>query len=76
MSENIIKETEETKTNFYRNTSGYFDPVAGKVLHKMNKEDERFYKLLRTIFSLCDLAGFRIEGRITFVEKRSGRIFK
>ena len=36
----------------------------------------RFDKLLRTIFYICDVAGFRIEGRITFVDKKTGRIWK
>ena len=35
-----------------------------------------FDKLLRTIFYICDVAGFRIEGRITFVDKKTGRIWK
>lgn len=36
----------------------------------------RFDKLLRTIFYICDVAGFRIEGRITFVDKKTGQIWK
>ena len=31
----------------------------------------RFDKLLRTIFYICDVAVFRIEGRITFVDKKT-----
>ena len=36
----------------------------------------RFDKLLRTIFYIRDVAGFRIEGRITLVDKKTGQIWK
>lgn len=39
-------------------------------------EEERFRKLLRTIFYICDLAGFKIDGRITLVDKRTGKTWK
>ena len=39
-------------------------------------EEERFRKLLRTIFYICDLAGFKIEDRIVLVDKRTGRVWK
>lgn len=40
------------------------------------KEYSRFHKLLHTIFNLCDLAGFRLEGRLTLVDKRTGKVWK
>lgn len=43
---------------------------------KMDKDEQRFNKLLRTIFSICDLAGFKISGRITLVDQKTGRIYK
>lgn len=36
----------------------------------------RFYKLLHTIFYLCELAGFNIEGRITVVDRKTRRRFE
>ena len=44
---------------------------------KKNAEEEvRFYKLLNLIFMLCDIAGFKLKGRITLVDKETGRVFK
>lgn len=61
-----------------RNGSGYFDPTAYKVLKKMEQEEEeiRFHKLLHTIFYICDLAGFRIEGRIVLEDKKTGKVWR
>lgn len=51
-------------TNPRRNAEGYSDPTA----------DERFHRLLHTLFYLCELADFEIEGRIILVDKRNGRV--
>ncbi len=59
-----------------RNASGYFDPTAYEALSKINDEDARFHRLLYTIFYICELAGFKIDGRITLIDKRSGRIWR
>ena len=40
------------------------------------QEDARFHRLLDMIFYLCELAGFRIEGRIVLTDKRTGRIWR
>jgi len=47
-----------------------------KAIKNIDKENERFHKLLRTIFYICDIAGFKIEGRIVLVDKKTGRIWK
>ena len=39
-------------------------------------ESKRFQKLLRLIFTLCELCGFHLEGRITVRDKKTGRIWK
>lgn len=59
-----------------RNAEGYFDPTAYEAMKNMEKEDERFHKLLHTIFYLCELAGFDIEGRIVLVDKKTGRVWR
>lgn len=41
-----------------------------------NVEEERFRKLLRTIFYICDVAGFRIEERIVLTDKRTGKTWR
>lgn len=59
-----------------KNSEGYNDPTAYTALTKMKREEERFYKLLYTIFDICDLSGFKIEGRVTLVDKRTGRVWR
>ena len=39
-------------------------------------EGERFYKLLGCIYRVCELAGFEVEGRITLVDKQTGRVWR
>ena len=58
-----------------KNGSGYNDPTAYKAIQNVDKESERFHKLLNTIFYICDLAGFRVEGRIVLRDKETGRIW-
>lgn len=58
------------------NGSGYFDDTAGKAIDKADKDDERFHKLLETIFNICELFDFHVEGRIVLKDKRTGRVYK
>ena len=58
-----------------KNGEGYTDPTAYEVLKKMD-EEERFHKLLNTIFYLCDLAGFHLENRIVLKDNKTGRIWE
>ena len=41
-----------------------------------NTYDDKFHKLRHTIFYLCELAGFKIEGRIILVDKESGKVWR
>lgn len=60
-----------------KNIEGYFDLTAYQALKNIEKEeDEKFHKLLHTIFYLCELAGFEIEGRIVLIDKRNGRVWR
>lgn len=52
------------QNNPHKNKEGYSDPTAYEALRKIDEEDARFHRLLDMIFYLCELAGFRIEGRI------------
>lgn len=62
---------------FMRNDSGYFDPTAFEALSKVSDdEDARFHRLLYTLFYICELADFKIDGRITLIDKHSGRIWR
>ena len=61
------------KNDCRRNAEGYSDPTAYEALKNMEQEDERFHKLLDTIFALCELSDFHIEERIVIKDKRTDR---
>lgn len=68
-------------TNPRRNAEGYPDPTAYEALKNIDREeDERFHRLLHrllhTLFYLCELAGFEIEGRIILIDKQNGRVWR
>lgn len=42
----------------------------------VDREYERFRKLLALIFKMCDLAGFEIEGRIAIKDKTTGKVWR
>lgn len=70
----------ETDKELMTNASGYSDPTAYAAIKHIESEsqsqdinDVRFYKLLHTIFHICEIAGFRLEGRITLVDKKTGK---
>ena len=59
-----------------KNAERYPDPTAYEAIKNIDKENERFHKLLRTIFYICNTAGFEIKGRIVLVDKKTGRIWR
>lgn len=58
------------------NAEGYSDPTAFEAIRNVERGYERFHKLIRTLFYLCELADFEIEGRIVLVDKKTGRVYK
>ncbi len=60
----------------YKNGEGYDDPTCGEAIKNIEKSKARFNKMLRTIHNICDLAGFEIKGRVIFIDKKSGHIWK
>lgn len=63
-----------------KNASGCNDPTAYKAIKHVDDKnkysDIRFYKLLHTIFHICELAGFELDGRITLRDKVTGKLYK
>lgn len=59
-----------------KNAEGYSDPTAYEAMKNIDKEDERFHKLLFTIFNICELSGFQVEGRIVLVDKENGKVWR
>ena len=61
---------------FRKNSEGYYDPTAYQAIKNIDRDDENFHKLLCTIFKLCELSGFKIEGRIVLVDKVTGKVWR
>ena len=59
-----------------KNASGYSDPTAYQAIKNIDREDDNFHKLLYTIFNICELSGFRIEGRIVLVDEVTGKVWR
>jgi hypothetical protein len=58
------------------NTEGYPDPTAYKALYNIERDDERFKRLLKTLFYICDLADFDVEGRIVLIDRKTGKVWR
>lgn len=61
------------------NGSGYMDLTAYEAIKNVDQEAEaetRLKRLLKTIFYICDLAGFRIEGRLEIRDKKTGKVWR
>ena len=59
-----------------KNVKGYTDPTAHRVLKKEQLEEERFKRLMATIFYICENAGFHIEERMVIRDKRTGKVWR
>ena len=46
------------KHDIRKNQSGYADPTAFEAITKVDKEMEKLNKVIHTIRTICDLAGF------------------
>ena len=62
--------------NVNKNSSGYNDFTAGEAISHADKEYERLTRLVKAIKTICDLSGFKIEGRIVLVDKKTGKIWR
>lgn len=59
-----------------RNGSGCSDPTAYKAIRNLERDQERFQKLLDTIFNICELSGFHIEERIIVKDMKTGKVWR
>lgn len=59
-----------------KNHEGYSDPTAYEAMRNTDTEDERFRKLLNTIFTVCELSGFHLEGRIILKDTQTGKVWR
>ena len=61
------------------NPSGCKDLTAYHALRNVEAEEKaeaRYRKLLATIFSICELAGFHLEDRIVLKDKKTGKVWR
>ena len=61
------------------NGSGYMDLTAYEAIKNVDREAEaetRLKRLLKTIFYICDLAVFHIEGRLEIRDKKTGKVWR
>lgn len=59
-----------------KNAFGYSDPTAYQAIKNIEGEDDKFHKLLETIFNLCELSGFHLEERIVLKDKNTGKVYR
>lgn len=62
-----------------KNAEGYLDLTAYEAIKKLEDEsrvNERFNKCIHTIFHVCELAGFTLEGRVKMVDRITGKVFE
>ena len=59
-----------------KNKDGYSDPTPYAVMKKEQRDEERFQRLLATIFYICENAGFHIEERIVVRDLRTGKVYR
>ena len=59
-----------------RNSEGYHDHTPYYSLKKEQLDEERFKRLMATIFYICENAGFHIEERIVIKDNRTGKIYR
>ena len=58
-----------------KNHEGYPDPTAGEAMQNVESE-QRAKRLIKIIFELCDVFGFRVNNRIYLEDKRTHKIWK
>ena len=78
----INKDSNRTRTSrkledsrLRKNAEGYSDPTAYEAIKKVDDEYERFQKVLGCILRVCDISDFKVDGRITLVDKRTGKVW-
>lgn len=59
-----------------KNAPGYSDPTAYQAIKNIENEDDKFHKLLDTIFNICELSGFHLEERIVLKDKNTGKVYR
>ena len=59
-----------------KNKDGYSDPTPYAVMKKEQRDEERFQRLLATIFYICENAGFHVEERLVIKDLKTGKVWR
>lgn len=57
------------------NFEGYPDPTAYTALRRADSL-ERYRKMIHEMFKVVNYHGFKVEGRITFIDKKTGKVYR
>lgn len=61
---------------YKKNSEGYLDTTASDAIRRTDFETKRHSRCINTLLYICNLAGYKVDGRIVLIDKKSGRIWK
>lgn len=62
--------------NDRKNSEGYSDPTAYAAIKSITQEEDRYRKLRKVILSICDIAGFKFQGPLILIDKKTGKVWR
>lgn len=70
------KESYNARYTIWHNPSGAADPTRTQAEENILKDEKRIGDLVHVLRYVADGAGFEIMGRVTLIDKRTGRVYK
>ena len=58
------------------NPSGCKDMTPYEAIRNVDKEEKRVKKVITTLLTICELAGYHVEERIVLRDNRTGRVWR
>lgn len=68
--------SKEVFKNNYKNQEGYSDPTLAEAIKNIEAEARRVDWVLKVIYSVCELAGYKVEGRIVLRDQKTGKVWR
>ena len=62
--------------DFRKNSEGYDDPTAYQAIMNADRDAMHCNKPIHTIKDMCDLEGFKVDGRITLIDQETGKVWR
>lgn len=59
-----------------KNSEGYSDPTYYAAMKNLAREEDRYRKLRRAILSICEVAGFEIQGPLVLMDTKTKKIWR